>query len=368
MNDNLYSEALSHFNKGEYEEALSVLTGSDVKLSSAESRLIDECRKQITEQYYYLINERIQQEDYLTANAIRKKYYAKYGLSPKIEKINIPEMNGESHFQDVDSEDSSKEASYRLWLIIGGAVIVGFIIYIWQHNRPDDYVSLPVDSIDASVPAVIQHNASEQSNRFEYIKEARGNFKVDIEYPLSLEGIADLTELQLLIAEKAFGSNNKDIHSCVENYFREGEESPSLGTGETFGEITVKYQRRIKDFYIFEIHTYADLGGGTGLSVINRNEYVYFNGLTERPLRINDMFTEYSKALSIVNEHISLDEYSSKAKELPDNFSLSATGITFVFPKYSIGYGFQGEVEITVTYDELDSVLSETFKSAIDRN
>lgn len=78
-------------------------------------------------------------------------------------------------------------------------------------------------------------------------------------------------------------------------------------------------------------------------------------------------FTDYSKTLFLVNEHISLDEYACKAEELPDNIILSASGITFIFPKYSIGYGYQGEVKIALTYDELNNVLSEVFKQAIGR-
>ena len=77
------------------------------------------------------------------------------------------------------------------------------------------------------------------------------------------------------------------------------------------------------------------------------------------------MFTDYSKVLALVNEHISLEEYASKADELPDNFIISSSGITFIFPKYSIGYGYQGEVEIALTYEELNNVLSNTFKNAI---
>ena len=79
------------------------------------------------------------------------------------------------------------------------------------------------------------------------------------------------------------------------------------------------------------------------------------------------MFTDLPRTLALVNEHISLDEYVKKTEELPNNFIISASGITFIFPKYSIGYGAQGEVEIALNYDELESVLSETFKRAIGR-
>mgnify|MGYP003222947986 FL=1 len=52
--------------------------------------LIRECEKLILEQHVYLINEYIEQRDYL--NALRKKeeYRTKYGSNPKIENIIIP--------------------------------------------------------------------------------------------------------------------------------------------------------------------------------------------------------------------------------------------------------------------------------------
>lgn len=166
-------------------------------------------------------------------------------------------------------------------------------------------------------------------------------------------------------SSKAFNSNIYDIHSCVEKYFKEGNESASLGECETAGKVTVRFQQRLNNLYVFKIQIYADLGGGTGLSLIYRDEYVYFDKEMDRTLEISDLFNDYSQTLFLVNNHISLDEYASKATELPENFIISSSGITFIFPKYSIGYGYQGEVEISLTYEELNNVLSDSFKNAI---
>src|SRR5699024_2446181 len=102
-------------------------------------------------------------------------------------------------------------------------------------------------------------------------------------------------------------------------------------------------------------------------SVFRGESYIYFDNNIGNILNINNIIADYAKTLIIVNKHISLDEYAHKAEELPDNFILSASGITFIFPKYSIGYGYQGEVEIALTYDELNDILSETFKRSIGR-
>ena len=88
--DDLYNKAISFYNEGEYEEALDAIRNSSMATSKDGQNLIRECEKLILEQHVYLINEYIEQRDYL--NALRKKeeYRTKYGLNPKIENIIIP--------------------------------------------------------------------------------------------------------------------------------------------------------------------------------------------------------------------------------------------------------------------------------------
>lgn len=90
MTDDLYNKAISFYNKGEYEEALDTIRNSSMATSKDGQSLIRECEKLILEQHIYLINEYIEQRDYL--NALRKKeeYRTKYGSNPKIESIIIP--------------------------------------------------------------------------------------------------------------------------------------------------------------------------------------------------------------------------------------------------------------------------------------
>ncbi len=267
----------------------------------------------------------------------------------------------------------SSKRKNAVWLMGGAILLILLILFFMRQSEPvNERVNAQADTsyiIPTEAPSVSEplHEPVEQQDRFEYIKESRGDFKVDIEYPISLKGLDDVSELQLALNDIAFSNNNKDIHACVEKYFKDGEEALALGGVPVSGEISIRYKLRLNNLFLFEVYTFADNGGGTGASIVNRTEYVYFNAVTNRPLRISDMITDYSAALSIVNGHISLDEYNSKAERLPDNFELSATGITFIFPKYSIGYGYQGDVSIAVTYNELDGVLSETFKKAIGR-
>lgn len=88
--DDLYNKAISFYNEGEYEEALDAIRNSSMATSKDGQNLIRECEKLILEQHVYLINEYIEQRDYL--NALRKKeeYRTKYGSNPQIENIIIP--------------------------------------------------------------------------------------------------------------------------------------------------------------------------------------------------------------------------------------------------------------------------------------
>lgn len=383
MENDLYTLALSHYQKGEYEDAFNLLKTFDVKgsASNKERVLLEACKKQISEQYYFLIVNHISQQEYHKATQLQNDFLEKYNFDERIMRITIPKV-------DTKIEETNKKpyVPFNLLLGIGLVVLMGIVAWwilqsnekeysiqdietISQQNQNTENYNPEVEGNTGATPQQRNENieAPSTTNQFEYINEKRGNYEVDIEFPVSLAGMKDVSGIQLAIAQKAFDCNSNDINSCVKKYFKEGAESVSLGEGETAGKVTVKFQQRLNSLYVFKISTYADLGGGTGLSVIYRDEYIYFDKNMNRSLVINDLFNDYSQTLSLVNEHISLDEYASKAKELPKNFIISSSGITFIFPKYSIGYGYQGEVEISLTYEELNNVLSDSFKNAIGR-
>ena len=374
MESKLYEQSLSLFNKGEYEEVLKIFRHTTVVLSEKETILLRESRKQVTEQYLFLIKDYIQEKEYIKAEELQKKYNAEYGFDERIMDIIIPQ-NIQTKFLQVD--DNSNKTDVRLSKtsnigVIISSIIVLFIIFIfWQYNKNKPMQQAVIENSNDVIqqdnsPQPNSQKTKDVPNQFEYIKDKRGSFEVDIEWPLSLTGIDDISKIQQVIIEQAFNNDSNNLQSCIENFFKEGEEEKSLGEDKREGKIVVKFQQRLNDLYIFKIHIYANLGGGTGSSIIYRDNYIYFSNNIGK-LSINDMFTDYSKTLFLVNEHISLDEYACKAEELPDNIILSASGITFIFPKYSIGYGYQGEVKIALTYDELNNVLSEVFKQAIGR-
>lgn len=202
--------------------------------------------------------------------------------------------------------------------------------------------------------------AEDVPTKFKYIAKKKGNFRAIIEWPVSMTGLEEIGNLQRSIMDKFFRYNYNNINACINRYLKEGEESD----GYANGFMSVKFIQRQNDIYIFNERFFGNYGGA-GASVICGENYLNFDRELGRDLKIDDLTNDYMALLNLVNSHISLDEYSSKAEKLPENFVISSKGITFIFPAYSIGYGYQGQPNIFLSYDELDSVLSETFKRAI---
>ena len=134
MKEELYRQALSLFNNGDYEKALNILKQNDGQISSIKERqLIDQCEKQITEQYYYLIHECIQQEDYLNAHTLQNEYKVKFGNNARIAEIRIPERKIVPSTQIIEEEEE-KRFPYG-WLITLIVLLVFFGFLYWQYNR-----------------------------------------------------------------------------------------------------------------------------------------------------------------------------------------------------------------------------------------
>ena len=72
MESKLYEQSLSLFNKGEYEEVLKIFRHTTVVLSEKEKILLRESRKQVTEQYLFLIKDYIQEKEYIKAEELQK--------------------------------------------------------------------------------------------------------------------------------------------------------------------------------------------------------------------------------------------------------------------------------------------------------
>lgn len=147
MDDDLYKNALSAFNRGEYESAYNIISCTEESLSVEGERLLNECEKLIAEQYYYIIKEYLQQGDYNTARREKDKYAKTYGYNPKIESIEIPTKSNLSPSTEDSTEvkngnTEQKSALKNIGLIFGiiTVVLIGIIIAVWQCTKDEDVV------------------------------------------------------------------------------------------------------------------------------------------------------------------------------------------------------------------------------------
>ena len=82
-----YKEALTLYNQCEYEKAYGILSNSSINLDDKESRLLEECKRQILQQYIYLVNESEKEGNIGKANQLRRIYTFKYGESNEMSEL-----------------------------------------------------------------------------------------------------------------------------------------------------------------------------------------------------------------------------------------------------------------------------------------
>ena len=187
MNNNLYSDAISRFKEGKYEEALAILNASKDHLSLKEKELMNECKRLVIEQYYYLINESIQQEDYQNARALKDEYKAKFGVSSRIDSIVVPEKSSVTSSQQIEQDDDEEESyGTRFWIIIAGIVVIGLIaLFCWKHNSNKETTNTVVGQENTSSVQTEPETYEEKSEAIiSKLKEEYGDkIKIIGKYP-----------------------------------------------------------------------------------------------------------------------------------------------------------------------------------------
>ncbi len=383
MNNDLYSTALSFFKDGKYVEAYSILSDSATTLSSKEAILLDECKKQITNQYNLLIRDCIQQGDWKTACSKKEEYCLRYDFDSMIRDIQIP-MKAKSYLLR-----KTKDAP-AIIVVAGFLIVLTVILIVWKCSQNDsgdiqvtnDVTSSAtvneetvgaadyhvVDSTLETPPEEIE-KPYEPEIQFEHIKEKRGNFEVDIEWPVSMSGTEDVSKLQECIIAKAFGYQTDDIHKCIELYFeRESEEAENNWIPEQCdGHKKVKFHQWWNGLCIFSTH-YLFYGGGNSESIFSSSDYIIYDKDSGRELKLDDIISNKPATLNIIKDYLSrynTDRTYCEADEVPERFQLSPLGITFIFPQYTIWGGSFGEPHILFDYYELKDALSDSFAEKI---
>lgn len=152
-----YQEALALYNQCDYEGAYTIIIDNGLCSTEKGDFLCNECRKQILQQYIYLIKDYIAQEMYGEAIGLRQYYYTQYGFSSDLSSIVIPEpvlqdeieevpiLEQDKIIQEVNENITEERPGFLkkniipvmciVSLLIG---LVGYLVYYYNFN--EDYI------------------------------------------------------------------------------------------------------------------------------------------------------------------------------------------------------------------------------------
>lgn len=383
MDGKLFEEAFSHFRNGKYEEAYSLLEQHKDDMPLKARQLMKECHKLITDKYFYIIKDCINEGDTDRAQLMKSQYNMRYGNNAKIDGIEIPCAGTADVLEDEPGalEKFYHSQAFVIACIVMAVIIVAIIIGSVKGCGGNSTADAYAEDTTATDTMAVDSLETEARTEFEQITKKRGNFSVDIQWPVSMEGIDDISSLQQSIAKAAFDRNTTDIEDCIERYLDDEERAAEENEAPypCKGSIKIEFKQRFDDLYIFMIHYFNDKGCGTSSCVLSADEYIHYDNSLNRPLDLDDVIDYPSRVLRMINNHIeyynpvSTDsvegdiKYYEKAGEVPGRFAISPMGISFIFSKYEITPGVYGEPRIFFSYDELDDVLTDSFKEKIHR-
>lgn len=119
----------------------------------------------------------------------------------------------------------------------------------------------------------------ELANDFKHIKETKGRLDVDIQWPLALEGVDDIEQLQRCIIGRVSNYKTSDINTCIERISQGMEERDAES-----GNLSVEYKGKLGDWHVFGISlsiTYdsENIGGSAAAYTWTHGNMYYDNEL-----------------------------------------------------------------------------------------
>ena len=247
------------------------------------------------------------------------------------------------------------------------AIIVIAVLCVNQCQNRVVPLSIAIDSLavdTTTVDSVIDEETPttfDNHTEIRNIKEKRGNFEVDIDRPVSMAGIDDISKLQRCIVEKSFDAESNDIDACVESYFEEREQwAANEGGADATGHVSVKFRHRYGDFFVFDISRYvADskfmnegIGGPHG-----SDSSINFNNKLGRELKLGDLTDNEEKFVEVIKAK------SGNETAHAESFAVLPIGVVcswaFRPPWYEC---------VLLDYGELGNALSGKFKKLINND
>lgn len=265
---------------------------------------------------------------------------------------------------DVSSSFFSSKKSIGIIALLVVIIIIALFVCIksCRGQHTNDYISAtdttrtdtPTDTVFADSLFIKEVNESDNFD-FDEIKENSENFEAYIQWPKSMTGIKDITKLQQCIIKKVFGMEKADIKYCVEQYFNECKKDDAKKAG-----IKVIFHKRLNIWYRFDITKYAIYNSDSGPdALLGVEHYLFYDEDLGRELRFNDFIKNTSAMLNLINNYF----YVYEVDDLQYcDFIISSLGITITIPYREFEY------RLLFSYDEINEILSNTFKKKLNNN
>lgn len=183
-----YQHALSLYNQGDYEGAFGFLEGE----TDRESLLLKaECKKQMTDQYIYLIKEALGCKEYAQARHLKETYLSKYDFDTSINAIQVPDASLESTLKaGVSSNDiiykeipKAKKTSFFFYLMLSGLFVLLLGGYFVYDNIYQDRIN-GIDLVDDRAVEEIR----EISVRELFLEGNRNGLPISMKLSINSEG------------------------------------------------------------------------------------------------------------------------------------------------------------------------------------
>ena len=275
-----------------------------------------------------------------------------------IEAVNNPQKRSLGHSTKVIS----------ITVVLLAAIIAIIVVCVNQcgnniESQPFTTDSLMVGVDTATVDSVIDETTATQERHTEIrnIKEKRGNFDVDIDWPVSIADIDDVSKLQQCLTKKAFEIESNDINTCIENYFEERKQWASeYGGLDASGYISIKFKHRYGSFFIFDISNYvADSKfNNEGIGSPHGSDFsINFNNRLGRELKLSDLTKNEDKLVEAIRE-----KAGSEIAHV-ESFAMLPIGIVFSWAYRPPWYEC-----VLFDYNELDNILSNINRQLINNS
>lgn len=204
------------------------------------------------------------------------------------------------------------------------------------------------------------------------LKKVTYTLEVDLQWPERVAGCTNMAALHQALLKRLFPEGTyANVDAAVDAFINKTITADDLGGPFDPGEYLSLRMLPAKKYYVqFETILGVNMGSGTGAGCITGTSYVIFDKTTQRALRLSDLIQASSATIvAQLNKRIlqlnRQGKQYDKCTEVPDTYYLSNRGIVFVFPKYTIGCGADGEVEIDISLLQAPSIFTAKAKKLI---